>query len=79
METVTTSVSPVEVPEVGFRLSQAASSEADQLRVLPPELEIFRDWSGGLGPSCVAEKLKLEGLKAMVGGGGLTVKVTGMD
>ena len=61
-ETVTASVSPVELPPFGLRVSQVASSLTDQFKVPPPEFWMFRVWLDGLDPPCVALKLKLDGL-----------------
>jgi len=66
-DTTMSSVSPVDVPMVGLRLSQLASSLTNQFRVPPPEFQIRRFWLDGLGPSWVAVKLKFEGLEAMIG------------
>ena len=61
-ETVTLSVSPVELPLVGFKLSHVALSLTDQLSVLPPEFQMLSVWLDGLAPPWVAVKLKLDGL-----------------
>jgi hypothetical protein len=75
-ETVTLSVSPVELPLVGLKLSQAALSLTDQLSVPPPEFQMLNVWLDGLDPPWVAVKLKLDGLRDMVGGAGFMVRLT---
>ena len=59
------SISPVEVPLVGNKLSQAGLSLTDQLRVPPPEFHMLRVWLDGLGSPSVAVKLRLDGLYDM--------------
>ena len=59
--------SPVELPLVGFKVSQSISSVTDQSSVPPPEFRTLNVWFGGSDPPSIAVKAKLEGLKAMVG------------
>jgi hypothetical protein len=63
-EVVTLSVSdwPVEEPLVGFKVSQAALSLTDHLRLLTSEFHTFRVWLGGVGPPWVTVKRRLAGL-----------------
>ena len=61
-ETVTGPCSPVELPLVGDKLSQAALSLTDQSNVPPPEFQMFNVWFAGFAPPWVALKLKLDGL-----------------
>ena len=75
-ETLTGSCSPVELPLAGLRLSQVASSLTDQLRVPLPEFQISKVWLDGLAPPWVAVKLKLDGLRDIVGGAGFMVRLT---
>lgn len=69
------------VPEAGLRLSQAALSLADQVRVPPPVLLIVNVCEAGLLPLCCAVKDKLIGLNPIAGGvgGAATVNVTGIE
>ena len=76
-DAITLSASPVELPLVGLRLSQVASSLTDQLSVPPPEFQMLNVWLDGLAPPSVAVKLKLDGLYDMVGRGGFMVRLTG--
>ena len=73
--TVTTLLS---VPEIRSSVSQGASSLADQVKVPPPWLLIFKVWGAGLAPA-VAVKERLVGLIPMAGGTGAvaTMSVTG--
>jgi len=66
-EAVTTSCSPVELPFGGAKVSQAALSLTAQLSVPAPEFQISNVFAAGFDPPAVALKLKLAGLKAMVG------------
>jgi len=61
-DTVTLSSSPVDEPLIGLKDSQAASSLTLQSKVSSPEFQMLKVWLEGLGPSLVAEKLKLVGL-----------------
>ena len=65
-ETVTGSCSPVELPLVGDKESQAASSLTDHSNVPLPEFQMFNVWFAGFAPPAIAVKLKLAGLKAIV-------------
>jgi len=61
-------ISPVQqLPLVGLRVSQSASSVIDQASVPAPEFCISNVWFEGLDPACAALKSKLEGLGDMVG------------
>ena len=66
-ETVTLSVSPVEVPEVGLSESHEALSLTLQLIVPQPLLLMLRVWLDGFEPPSVAEKVKEEGEETRVG------------
>ena len=73
-DTVTLSISPLEqLPLVVLRVSQSASSVADQSSVPSPEFCIPNVWPGGLDSPCSVMKLKPNGLVAIVGreGGGV--------
>ena len=65
-----TATEPLPVPEAGLRVSQAALSLADQLRVPPPVLLMLTVWAAGLLPPCWAVKATLVGLAPMAGGTG---------
>jgi hypothetical protein len=69
---------PLSVPEVGLRLSHEALSLALQFNVPPPVFETEMFWLAGLVPPCVAVKDRVVGPNPITGGGGLTVKVTGI-
>ena len=80
-DTFTLSVSPVDVPLDGLRLSHVASSLTDQLSVPPPEFHMLNGWLEGEGfdPWAVL-KLKLGGLWDIIGSaGGIIVRDTGTD
>jgi len=70
--TVTASVSVVVVPEAGFKVNQGALSLTDQFRVPTPVLVMLRVCVAGFAPPWTPVKLKLVGLRPMVGeeGGG---------
>jgi len=69
------------VPEAGLRLSQAALSLTVQLRVPPPVFVMESVLAAGFAPPCVPLKVRLDGLRLMVGDVDpeVTVKVTGTD
>jgi len=66
-------------PEFGLKLSHVALSLTDQLRVPPPVLVTLTVWAEGFAPPCTPTKLRLVGLRPIVGGTGaaVTVKLTG--
>ena len=66
-ETINVSVSPLSVPLVGLRFSQAALPLADQLKLPLPEFQIFKIWLDGLSSSWAAVKKIAEGLVAIMG------------
>ena len=70
---------PGALPEAGLRVSQVALSLTLQLKVPPPVLVMLTVWTEGFVPPCTPVKLRLVGLRPMVGGTGaaVTVKVTG--
>lgn len=69
---------PLPVPEVGLRLNQFTLSLTVQLSVPEPEFVMLTFWLAGFAPPCVAVKVKLEGLRLIVGlGAAFTVSVTG--
>lgn len=71
---------PLPVPEVVFRLSQGAVSEAVQFRVPAPVLEMVRFCARGLLPPCRPAKEKLVALSPIVGlGAVVTENVTAID
>ncbi|MBA7670371.1 hypothetical protein ES703_78516 [subsurface metagenome] len=57
-DTVTVSVSPVELPAVGLRFNQLAPSLTVQLSVPSSEFQILRLWLLGFAPFLTALKLK---------------------
>ncbi len=81
--TIPLSPVPEERPFMGLRLSQAASSLTDQVRLPVPEFQMLSVWLAGLDPPWVALKLMLAGVWAMVEAEpvcwGRTVRLTGTD
>ena len=72
-----TASEPEPVPEAGETESQEAVLEAFQLRVPVPVLVMLTLWPGGLAPAWVAEKLRLDGARPIVGiNGAVSVRVT---
>src|SRR5207249_3509858 len=72
-------VEPGALPEAGLRVSHVAVSLTDQPREPPPVLVRLSVWLAGFKAPCTPVKVKLTGLRPMVGGTGaaVTVKVTG--
>jgi len=58
------------LPVVGDKVSQSASLDTDQSKAPLPEFDMCKVSVNRLVSPCWALKVKLDGLKAMVGGGG---------
>ena len=72
-----TASEPGPVPEAGETESHGTALDAFQLNVPVPVLLILTVWLEGLVPPCVAKKVRLVGVRPMVGtNGAVSVNVT---
>ena len=68
---------PGPVPEAGDTESHGTALDAFQLKVPVPVLLMLTVWADGFAPPCVPEKLRLLGVRPMVGiNGALNVRAT---